>query len=94
MAEITEKTEPQPLEAVDNWEELMQIEYNAWLTFMRHFYHLAGHPTEEEVNDSGKYDSFFNSLRIWSERFAQLRRPQAEVLELDARGFPKVRGPI
>ncbi len=91
MTDITEKTEPQPLQPVDNWEEITQVEYDAWLKFMRHFYHLAGHPTEKEVNESGKYDAFFNSLRTWGERLAQLRRPQAEVLELDVRGFPSRR---
>lgn len=87
LPDIPEKVEPEPLEAVDNWEELMQVEYDAWLTFMRHFYHITGHPGEEAVNEKGgPYDTFFIALRIWSERLAQLRRPQGEVLELDQRG--------
>lgn len=86
-ADIPEKTEPQPLENVDGFEELMQVEYDAWQRFMRQFYHLAGHPDEAEVNKvGGKFDGFFIALRIWSERLAQLRRPQGEVLELDQRG--------
>ncbi len=94
MAEITEKVEPQPLEAVDNWGAILEVEYDAWLYFMHHFYEAAG-ATEAEVNEpGGRWDETFIALRIWGERLAQLRRPQAEILELDERGFPKVRGPV
>jgi len=94
MADHPEKTEPRPLEHVDHFEELMQVEYDAWLDFMHHFYRATG-STEAEVNEpGGRYDETFISLRIWGERIAQLRRPQAEILELDERGFPSSRRSI
>jgi hypothetical protein len=90
-SDIPEKTEPEPLEAVDNWEELCQVEYDAWLLFMSNFYRAAK-TTEDEVNEpGGRWDETFIALRTWGERIAQLRRPQAEVLELDVRGFPSRR---
>ncbi|MCH7892009.1 MAG: hypothetical protein IH921_10960 [Gemmatimonadetes bacterium] len=94
MTDITEKTEPQPIRPVANWEEVMQVEYDAWLDFMHEFYDVTGHPGEEAVNEvGGKYDIFFVKLRIWGERLAQLRRPQAEILKFDERGFPSHRRP-
>jgi hypothetical protein len=87
MADHPEKTEPRPVEPVENFDKLMQVEYDAWLDFMHHFYR-ATRSTEAEVNEpGGRYDETFIKLRIWGERLAQLRRPQAEVLELDSRGF-------
>ncbi|MCK5652375.1 MAG: hypothetical protein KAJ42_13400 [Gemmatimonadetes bacterium] len=94
MAEITEKVEPQPIRPVANWEEVMQVEYDAWLDFMAHFYRATG-ATEAEVNEEGgKWDAVFIKLRIWSERLAQLRRPQAEILKFDKRGFATHRRPV
>ena len=94
MTEITEKTEPQPIRPVANWEAVMEVEYDAWLLFMSNFYQATG-ATEEEVNqEDGKWDETFISLRIWGERLAQLRRPQAEILKFDERGFPSHRRPV
>lgn len=94
MADITEKTEPQPIRPVANWEAVMEVEYDAWLLFMSNFYRASG-ATEEEVNEEGgKWDETFVSLRIWGERLAQLRRPQAEILKFDERGFPSHRRPV
>jgi hypothetical protein len=91
MADHPEKTEPQPVEPVEDFDKLMRVEYDAWLDFMHHFYRATG-STEAEVNESGgKYDETFIKLRIWGERLAQLRRPQAEILGLDVRGFPNRR---
>lgn len=94
MTEITEKTEPQPIRPVANWEQVMQVEYDAWLEFMDNFYQAA-RTTEAEVNEpGGRWDETFIKLRIWGERLAQLRRPQAEILKFDERGFPSHRRPV
>lgn len=93
MADIPEKTEPGPLKPVDDWEWVIQVEYDAWLDFMAQFYRATG-ATEEEVNEKGgPWDGVFIALRKWSERLAQLRRPQAAILKFDERGFPEVREP-
>ncbi len=98
LPDIPEKTEPGPMprekQADDTplgehgMDPLMTEEWDAWKVFMRHFYDIAGQPTEEEINaPAGAYNSFFVTLRTWSEKLALLRRVQPRVLEVDERGY-------
>ena len=72
----------------------MQVGDDAWMEFLDHF-DRAARTTEAEVNEpGGRWDETFIKLRIWGERLAQLRRPQAEILKFDERGFPSHRRPV
>ena len=95
---MQEKTEPGPMPTAKQADDTpigphgldlhMEEEYDAWLEFMKEFYHVTGHPGEELANDvTGPYNDFFIKLRTWGEKLALLRRPQPRVLELDENGY-------
>ena len=71
--------------------ELTELEFEAWSAFITQL-KQAAFITRDDIDDvSGPWDPVFCALRQWSEIFAQLRRLQPPVGEIDERGHVKFR---